>query len=114
MIATTKPQKLLNRVLGVENLLAQQMEWMLGVRMMINMMHYGSNNGYFWAGAVKHPRIEETKLETQGKEQYNKHISCQVMKNKLEQRHSFRSLYFEVILLPSEEQELSSVLEQPD
>ena len=57
------------------------MEWMLGVRMMINMMHYGSNNGYFWAGAVKHPRIEETKLETQGKEQYNKHISCQVMKN---------------------------------
>ena len=82
--------------------------------MMINMMHYGSNNGYFWAGAVKHPRIEETKLETQGKEQYNKHISCQVMKNKLEQRHSLRSLYFEVILLPSEEQELSSVLEQPD
>ena len=54
---------------------------MLGVRMMINMMHYGSNNGYFCAGAVKHPRIEETKLETQGKEQYNKHISCQVMKN---------------------------------
>ena len=59
-------------------------------------------------------RIEETKLETQGKEQYNKHTSCQVMKNKLEQRHSLRSLYFEVILLPSEEQELSSVLEQPD
>ena len=84
---------------------------------MINMMHYGSNNVWFWAGAVKHLRIvvtQETKLETQEQEQYTKHISCQVMKNKLEQRHSFRSLYFEVILLPSEEQELSSVLEQPD
>ena len=84
---------------------------------MINMMHYGSNNVCFWAGAVKQPRIVaplETKLETQEKEQYNKHIFCQAMKNKLEQRHSLRSLYFEVILLPGKEQELSSVLEQPD
>ena len=84
---------------------------------MINMMHYESNNVCFWAGAVKHLRIvvtQEMKLETQEQEQYNKHVSCQVMKNKSEQCHSPRSLYFEVILLPSEEQELSSVLEQPD
>ena len=82
--------------------------------MMINMMHYGSNNGYFLSRSCQAPKNRRNKAGNSGKGTVQQAHLLPSDEEHFEQHHNRRSLYFDVLLLPSEEQELSSVLEQLD